>query len=78
MFTKLARKIKLDGLAKAVQETLDKYNDEVVEKMKETVDEISKEAGKITKQNAPVNKGDYKKNIKVKTAYVMTMLNKTY
>lgn len=65
----MAKKVKVDELAKAIANELKGYAEEVTEKSKEAVDEVSKEAQKIVKNKAPVRTGKYKKSIKVKKAY---------
>lgn len=67
-------KVKIDGFAKAVQQILSDYADEVISDTKEVVDEVSDEALTIIKNKAPVKKkgrykGRYRRSLKVKTEY---------
>lgn len=65
----MAKKVKIDGLTKAIAVELKNYADHVTEQSKEAIDEISKEAQKIVKNKAPSKSGKYKRSIKVKKTY---------
>ena len=64
--------IRIDELTREINKILEEYNDEIIDSTKETVDEVSKEAHKIVKENAPVEtgkserKGKYTKKFKKK------------
>lgn len=71
----MAKKVKLNQLSKAIDDILETYSDEVINDTKEVVDEVTKEALRITKAHAPIDdrnvdrKGKYKKSIKKITVY---------
>ena len=67
-------KVNVDMFASTLQRMLKEYSDDVILKTFEGVDEVSKEAKKIVKDRAPVEKkgkrkGKYKRSISVRTAY---------
>lgn len=61
--------MKTNNLESAITSILRDYTDDVIDDVKELVDEVSNEALQLVKQNAPKNKGNYKKSIKVTTTY---------
>lgn len=67
-------KVNIDAFAYTFRGMLKEYTDDVALKTLESVDEVSKEAKKIVKDHAPVEKkgkrkGKYKRSISVRTAY---------
>lgn len=66
---KSTKAIKIDSLAKTVETILTAYSDEIIDATKKDVDEVAKETRKIIKNNAPKNKGDYRKSISQKITY---------
>ncbi len=62
-------KVKINNLSSAVKQILKDYSDDVCIIVKESVDNVSKQAQKIVKSKAPVETGKYKRSIKVRTAY---------
>lgn len=67
-------KVNIDAFAYTFREMLKEYTDDVTLKTLESVDEVSKEAKKIVKDHAPVEKkgkrkGKYKRSISVRTVY---------
>lgn len=67
-------KVNIDAFAYTFRKMLKEYTDDVALKTLESVDEVSKEAKKIVKDHAPVEKkgkrkGKYKRSISVRTAY---------
>lgn len=62
-------KIKANQFAKAINNILKDYSEEVIQATKESVDEVSKEALNIVKSKAPVKTGKYKKSLKIKKSY---------
>ena len=59
----------IDGLADAVAESLQEYDDEVCAEVKEAVKEISKECLSEIKENSPKSQGKYKKGWRLKVEY---------
>lgn len=55
--------LKGDGLSKAIKNELTIYHEDVVEKLNEAGNEVTKELVKRTKATAPKQTGDFKKNI---------------
>lgn len=62
-------KIKANQFAKAINNILKDYSEEVIQATKESVDEVSKEAFNIVKSKAHVKTGKYKKSLKIKKSY---------
>lgn len=65
-------RIDVNEFSKAVKSQLKIYSDEVIDRQKKAVDDVTKEALVILKNNAPVQekstrKGKYKKSLKSKT-----------
>ena len=65
-------RINVNEFSKAVKSQLKIYSDEVIDRQKKAVDDVTKEALKILKDNAPVQEngkrsGKYKKSLKSKT-----------
>ena len=65
----MAKKVKAEGLAQAIIEVLETYNQEVTDQIKEDVRQTAKECAKEIKEKAPVDDGDYKKGWKTKVMY---------
>ena len=66
-------RINVNEFSKAVKSQLKIYSDEVIDRQKKAVDDVTKEALVILKNNAPVQekstrKGKYKKSLKSKTS----------
>lgn len=74
----MVKKINPNDLTLTISAMLSEYADDVIEDVKEAVDDVAKEAQKIVKSKAPVKTGKYKRSIKVKTSYEsLTELRKT-
>lgn len=74
----MAKKITPNDLTLTISAMLSEYADDVIDDVKEAVDDVAKEAQKIVKSKAPVKTGKYKRSIKVKTSYEsLTELRKT-
>lgn len=74
----MVKKINPNDLTLTISAMLSEYADDVVEDVKEAVDDVAKEAQKIVKSKAPVKTGKYKRSIKVRTSYEsLTELRKT-
>ena len=74
-------RINVNEFSKAVKIQLKIYSDEVIDRQKKAVDDVTKEALKILKDNAPVQEngkrsGKYKKSLKSKTEKE-TLVSKT-
>ena len=74
-------RINVNEFSKAVKSQLKIYSDEVIDRQKKAVDDVTKEALKILKDNAPVQEngkrsGKYKKSLKSKTEKE-TLVSKT-
>lgn len=65
----MAKKVKAEGLSKAITDTLEAYSQEVTDQIKEDVRQTAKECVKEIKAKAPVDDGDYKKGWKTKVMY---------
>ncbi len=65
----MSKKVKIDDLTKTINGMLSDYSDDVIEETKGVVDEVTKEARKIVRENAPVKTGKYKRSIKSKKLY---------
>ena len=74
----MVKKINPNDLTLTISATLSEYADDVIDDVKEAVDDVAKEAQKIVKSKAPVKTGKYKRSIKVITSYEsLTELRKT-
>ena len=74
----MVKKINPNDLTLTISAMLSEYADDVINDVKEAVDDVAKEAQKIVKSKAPVKTGKYKRSIKVKTSYEsLTELRKT-
>ena len=74
----MVKKINPNDLTLTISAVLSEYADDVIDDVKEAVDDVAKEAQKIVKSKAPVKTGKYKRSIKVKTSYEsLTELRKT-
>lgn len=74
----MVKKINPNDLTLTISAMLSEYADDVIEDVKEAVDDVAKEAQKIVKSKAPVKTGKYKRSIKVKTSYEsLTEIRKT-
>lgn len=74
----MVKKINPNDLTPTISAMLSEYADDVIDDVKEAVDDVAKEAQKIVKSKAPVKTGKYKRSIKVKTSYEsLTELRKT-
>jgi hypothetical protein len=74
----MVKKINPNDLTLTISAMLSEYADDVIDDVKEAVDDVAKEAQKIVKSKAPVKTGKYKRSIKVKTSYEsLTELRKT-
>ena len=74
----MVKKINPNDLTLTISTMLSEYADDVIDDVKEAVDDVAKEAQKIVKSKAPVKTGKYKRSIKVKTSYEsLTELRKT-
>ena len=74
----MVKKITPNDLTPTISAMLSEYADDVIDDVKESVDDVAKEAQKIVKSKAPVKTGKYKRSIKVKTSYEsLTELRKT-
>lgn len=74
----MVKKINPNDLTLTISAMLSEYADDVIEEVKEAVDDVAKEAQKIVKSKAPVKTGKYKRSIKVRTSYEsLTELRKT-
>lgn len=74
----MVKKITPNDLTLTISAMLSEYADDVIDDVKEAVDDVAKEAQKIVKSKAPVKTGKYKRSIKVKTSYEsLTELRKT-
>lgn len=74
----MVKKINPNDLTITISAMLSEYADDVIDDVKEAVDDVAKEAQKIVKSRAPVKTGKYKRSIKVKTSYEsLTELRKT-
>lgn len=74
----MVKKINPNDLTLTISAMLSEYADDVIEDVKEAVDDVAKEAQKIVKSKAPVKTGKYKRSIKVRTSYEsLTELRKT-
>ena len=74
----MVKKINPNDLTLTISAMLSEYADDVIDDVKEEVDDVAKEAQKIVKSKAPVKTGKYKRSIKVKTSYEsLTELRKT-
>ena len=78
-------KVKADGLAQAITEALQEYKDVTVDKMKEAVDKVSKDAVRELKATSPKMTGAYSKDWAAKkmpqtksAAYSKTVYNKKH
>lgn len=63
----MAKTVKLGDLADAIAQELTQYHEDIVEGVNSAGDKAMKELVKQTKQRAPVDTGDFKKNIASKT-----------
>lgn len=77
--------MKVDELSKAVMDTLAEYRDVTVDKMKQAIDKVSKEAVKELKSDSPKRTGAYaqswtSKSVKMPTewGYEKTVFNKKH
>lgn len=77
--------MKVDDLSKAVMDTLEEYRDVTVDKMKQAIDKVSKEAVKELKSDSPKRTGAYaqswtSKSVKMPTkwSYEKTVFNKKH
>lgn len=61
--------IPIEDLAQAVADELQAYQQEVVEDLKDSVNDAGKACLKEIKANSPADSGDYRKGWKLKTAY---------
>lgn len=74
----MVKKINPNDLTLTISAMLSEYADDVIDDVKEAVDDVAKEAQKIVKSKAPVKTGKYKRSIKVRTSYEsLTELRKT-
>ena len=74
----MVKKINPNDLTLTISAMLSEYADDVIDDVKEAVDDVAQEAQKIVKSRAPVKTGKYKRSIKVKTSYEsLTELRKT-
>ena len=74
----MVKKINPNDLTLTISAMLSEYADDVIDDVKEAVDDVAKEAQKIVKNRAPVKTGKYKRSIKVRTSYEsLTELKKT-
>lgn len=74
----MVKKINPNDLTLTISAMLSEYADDVIDDVKEAVDDVAKEAQKIVKSKAPVKTGKYKRSIKVKTSYEsLTEIRKT-
>lgn len=74
----MVKKINPNDLTLTISAMLSEYADDVIDDVKEAVDDVAKEAQKIVKSRAPVKTGKYKRSIKVRTSYEsLTELRKT-
>lgn len=74
----MVKKITPNDLTLTISAMLSEYADDVIDDVKEAVDDVAKEAQKIVKSKAPVKTGKYKRSIKVKTSYEsLTEIRKT-
>ena len=74
----MVKKINPNDLTLTISAMLSEYADDVIDDVKEAVDDVAKEAQKIVKSRAPVKTGKYKRSIKVKKSYEsLTELRKT-
>lgn len=61
--------IPIDGLAQAIAMELQDYQQEIVDDLKDSVNDVAKECLNEIKANSPADSGDYRKGWKLKTAY---------
>lgn len=61
------KSIKIDGLAKAVEQALGEYSEYVTAEVKEVIRETGKKAAKELKKTSPRDSGDYAKSWKSDT-----------
>lgn len=61
--------VDISGINKAIQEITMEYYDDVVDATKQAVDDETKAAYKVLKDNAPVRTGRYKKTLKKKKSF---------
>ena len=74
----MVKKINPNDFTLTISTMLSEYADDVIDDVKEAVDDVAKEAQKIVKSKAPVKTGKYKRSIKVRTSYEsLTELRKT-
>lgn len=74
----MVKKINPNDFTLTISAMLSEYADDVIDDVKEAVDDVAKEAQKIVKSKAPVKTGKYKRSIKVRTSYEsLTELRKT-
>lgn len=74
----MVKKINPNDLTLTISAMLSEYADDVIDDVKEAVDDVAKEAQKIVKSKAPAKTGKYKRSIKVRTSYEsLTELRKT-
>lgn len=74
----MVKKINPNDLTLTISAMLSEYADDVIDDVKEAVDDVAKEAQKIVKSKAPVKTGKYKRSIKVRTSYEsLTEIRKT-
>lgn len=62
----MARRVKINGLADAIKDTLKEYSDVSAEKVKTAVKEAGKTVKKEIEMSAPKDTGDYSKSWAVK------------
>lgn len=74
----MVKKINPNDFTLTISAMLSEYADDVIDDVKEAVNDVAKEAQKIVKSKAPVKTGKYKRSIKVRTSYEsLTELRKT-
>lgn len=61
--------IPIDGLAQAIADELQAYQQDVVEDLKNSVSDAAKECLNEIKANSPADTGDYRKGWKLKKAF---------
>ncbi|MFV0553004.1 MAG: HK97 gp10 family phage protein [Anaerorhabdus sp.] len=63
------KKVNGSKLSAAITECLKGYGDEVINEVKDIVDDVTSEALEIIKQRTPKRKGKYRKSLKKKKVY---------
>lgn len=65
----MSNKVKGSKLSAAITECLKGYGDDVINEVKDIVDDVSKEALNIVKQHTPKRKGKYRRSLKTMKVY---------